>query len=106
MESDKPETRLDELREMLPPEAANALDELRQHARELAPEADSFEKFAEMLGFGAVCDRCGRGGLDDEDYTDCDVAPGEDGDDGPWDLLCHECLRQDAGQEGPSDVIH
>jgi hypothetical protein len=82
---------------MLPPEAASALDELRQHARELAPEADRFEEFAEIFGLGAVCDRCGRRGLDDEDYTDCDVVPDEDGDDGPWDLFCHECIRQETG---------
>jgi len=74
------------------PEAADAIDELRQHARELAPEADNFEEFAKMFGLGAVCERCGREGLDDEDYTDCDLVPGDDGD---WEsLVCHECLKR------------
>jgi hypothetical protein len=73
--------------------ASNPLDELRQHARELAPETDSFEEFAEMFGLGSVCERCGRKGLDDEDYTDCDVVPSDDPD-APRDiLLCHECLK-------------
>jgi hypothetical protein len=78
-------------------EAAEALDELRQYARELAPEADSFEEFAEMFGLGNVCERCGRKGLDDEDYTDCDVVP-DDG--GPGELLvCRECLNEELANE-------
>jgi hypothetical protein len=68
------------------PEVAQIVEELRQHARELAPEADSFEEFAEMFGLGSVCERCGRKGLDDEDYTDCDLDEGDH-------LVCHECLR-------------
>ena len=27
-----------------------------------------------MFGFGNVCERCGRKGLDDLGYTDCDVS--------------------------------
>lgn len=38
-----------------------------------------------------VCDLCGREGLDDDGYTDCDIAP--------YDplrvaLLCHDCLQR------------
>jgi hypothetical protein len=67
-------------------------DQLRQHARELAPEANTFEEFAEMFGFGNVCERCGREGLDDEDYTDCDLVPSDDPE-APDILLCQECLK-------------
>lgn len=68
------------------------LDELRQRARELAPETDTFEEFAEMFGFGNVCERCGRKGLDDLGYTDCDVVPSDDPE-APDILLCSECLK-------------
>ncbi|MGO9155342.1 hypothetical protein [Mycobacterium sp.] len=76
-------------------EGRQQLDQLRQHARELAPEADSFEEFAEAFGLGSVCERCGRKGLDDEDYTDCDVVPGDDPE-APFDILvCNECLKKE-----------
>jgi hypothetical protein len=76
------------------PEAAEAIEELRQHARELASEVSSFEEFAEMFGIGSVCERCGRRGLDDEDYADCDLVPSDDPE-APWDILvCHDCLKE------------
>jgi len=58
----------------------------------LAPEADSFEEFAQVFGLGSVCERCGREGLDDEDYTDCELV---DDDESEWGILvCQKCLDE------------
>jgi hypothetical protein len=81
------------------PDIADAIDELRQHARELASESDNFEEFAEMFGLSNVCERCGRQGLNDEDYTDCDLVPDDDPQ-GPEHLVCLACLR---ALNGPTD---
>lgn len=69
-----------------------AQQELEQTARELAPEATQ-EEFLEEFGLGSTCERCGRQGLDDEEYTDCELVADPTDARGPWILLCHDCLR-------------
>ena len=69
--------------------------ELAQHVRELAPECANLEEFVEAFGYGNSCNRCGRKGLDDNEYTDCELVVSDDDPAGV--LVCHECLGyQDA----------
>jgi hypothetical protein len=73
-----------------------AMEALRRSARELAPESDSPEEFVAAMGLGNVCERCGREGLDDEDYTACDLIPDSENPGGPDLLLCRGCIGGDA----------
>lgn len=67
--------------------------DVEQRAGELAPEATK-EEFLEEFGFGATCERCGRQGLDEEDYTDCELVADQSDAAGPWILLCHDCAKR------------
>lgn len=52
--------------------AGDPLDELRQHARELAPETDSFEEFAEMFGMGGTEEELVEAVMDLQLHNCCD----------------------------------
>ena len=69
-------------------ETEKAMPEVEQGARERSNEVESEREFR----FGAVCARCGRRGLDDDKYTDCQLVGGDDSSDGPWILVCNTCL--------------
>lgn len=75
-----------------PDEIERAKRDIAQMARELAPESTQ-EEFLEAFGLGNVCERCGRRGLDDDGYTDCDLVPDPDDPQTFGLLLCHECKR-------------
>jgi hypothetical protein len=74
---------------------------LAQFVRELAPECANEEEFLEAFGFGNICSRCGRKGLDDEGYTDCALVPS---DDGYGQLVCNECLRPEDHWPTPEEI--
>lgn len=68
--------------------------DVEQRARELAQEVTSEEEFLAAFGHGSVCERCGRTGLDDDEYTDCELVADPADPEGPWLLLCHDCVKQ------------
>jgi len=68
--------------------------EIEQHARELAPESETFEQFAEAFGFGNVCEWCGREGLDDEEYSDCQLISETANPADPPTLVCNQCIER------------
>jgi len=72
-------------------EEEQAQHEVEPRARELAHESTQ-EEFLSAFELGATCERCGRGGLDDDGYTDCSLVPDPADANGPWVLLCASCL--------------
>jgi hypothetical protein len=75
--------------------AERAMKEVQQVARQLAPESTE-EEFLEAFGVGSVCERCGRKGLDDDDYTNCVLVRDKANPDGPWLLFCNECAAAES----------
>jgi len=76
------------IREQAPGAPEDAVRDLEQIARELAPESTE-EEFLAAFGFG-VCARCGRK-VDDDGFTDCELFPGDTVDD-PSTVVCTICL--------------
>jgi hypothetical protein len=58
--------------------------EIEQRVHELAGDGSTLEEVYEEFGLANVCERCGRKGLNDEGYTDCEAT-----DTG---LVCRTCL--------------
>jgi hypothetical protein len=66
-----------------------AINAVLQRARELSLESSSQEEFLEAFAAAGACARCGKLGLDREEYTDCKLVRvnGSDGE-----LVCDDCL--------------